>query len=83
MLYKFVRDRQDGSDLDFDLDLEQNSTKTLTNKTKSSNRLALNNRAVTINNPLEQQTTMFALEKKEFDYDFVSLIILIKYKLNI
>jgi hypothetical protein len=78
VLYKFVRDRQDGSDLDFDLDLEQNSNKTLTTKTRSNNRVALNNRTlpqtVAMNNLSEQQTTMFAIEKKEFDYDFVSLI---------
>ncbi|CAF3293445.1 unnamed protein product [Rotaria sp. Silwood2] len=82
VLYKFVRDRQDGSDLDFDFELEQNSNstnKTLATKTRSNNRLNLNNRAspqtVTINNLYEQQTTTFSLEKKEFDYDFANTIL--------
>ncbi|CAF4936771.1 unnamed protein product, partial [Rotaria sp. Silwood1] len=79
VLYKFVRDRQDGSDFDFDLELEQNSNKTLTTKTRSNNRLNINNRAspqtVNVNNPYEPQTTTFSLEKKEFDYDFANSIL--------
>jgi hypothetical protein len=77
-LYKFVRDRQDGSEVDFDFELEQNSTnRSMTTKTRSNNRLNVNNRSSpqTINNS-ELQTTMFTLEKKEFDYDFVSLFTL-------
>ncbi len=77
-MYKFVRDRQDGSEVDFDFELEQNSTnRSMTTKTRSNNRLNVNNRSSpqTINNS-ELQTTMFTLEKKEFDYDFVSLFTL-------
>jgi hypothetical protein len=77
-LYKFIRDRQDGSEVDLDFELEQNSTnRSMTTKTRSNNRLNVNNRSSpqTINNS-EVQTTMFSLEKKEFDYDFVSLFTL-------
>jgi hypothetical protein len=76
-LYKFVRDRQDGSEVDFDFEPEQNSTnRSIATKTKSNNRLSVNNRSSpqTVTNS-ELQTTMFSLEKKEFDYDFVSLFI--------
>jgi hypothetical protein len=76
-LYKFVRDRQDGSEVDFDFEPEQNSTnRAIATKTKSNNRLSVNNRSSpqTVTNS-ELQTTMFSLEKKEFDYDFVSLFI--------
>ncbi len=77
-MYKFIRDRQDGSEVDLDFELEQNSTnRSMTTKTRSNNRLNVNNRSSpqTINNS-EVQTTMFSLEKKEFDYDFVSLFTL-------
>jgi RAD54-like protein 2 len=77
VLYKFVRDRQDGSEVDFDFELEQNSTnRSMTTKTRSNNRLNVNNRSSpqTINNS-EVQTTMFSLEKKEFDYDFANSIL--------
>jgi hypothetical protein len=61
--------------LDFDFELEQNSTnKPLATKIKSNTRLSLNNRSspqtVTTYEP---QTIPFSIEKKEFDYDFVSL----------
>jgi len=65
VLYKFVRDRQDGSDLDFDLEIDQNSNTTnrpLSTKTRSANRLALNNHS----------SPTYFIEKKDFDYDFVS-----------
>ncbi|CAM4935936.1 unnamed protein product [Rotaria socialis] len=82
VLYKFVRDRQDGADLDLDFDIEQNlnsSNKPLANKTRSTSRLALNNRAspqtLTVNNPYEPQGVMFSMEKKEFDYDFANAIL--------
>jgi hypothetical protein len=74
-LYKFVRDRQDGSEVDFDFELDQNTTnRPIATKTRSNNRLSVNNRSSpqTVTNP-ELQPTMFSLEKKEFDYDFVSL----------
>lgn len=65
MLYKFVRDRQDGLDLDFDLEIDQNSNTTtnrpLTTKTRSTNRLALNNRS----------SPTYFIKKEDFDYDFV------------
>ncbi|CAF3670750.1 unnamed protein product [Rotaria sordida] len=82
VLYKFIRDRQDGSDLDFDFELDQNSNSTnkpLTTKTRSYTRLNLNNRAspqtVNVNNLYEPQTTTFSIEKKEFDYDFANTIL--------
>ncbi len=74
-MYKFVRDRQDGSEVDFDFELDQNTTnRPIATKTRSNNRLSVNNRSSpqTVTNP-ELQPTMFSLEKKEFDYDFVSL----------
>ncbi|CAF3333665.1 unnamed protein product [Rotaria sp. Silwood1] len=80
VLYKFVRDRQDGSDLDLDLEIDQSSNAT---KTKSNNRLNLNNRAspisslqtTTLNNIYEAQTSMYQTERKEFDYDFANSIL--------
>ena len=80
MLYKFVRDRQDGSEVDFDFELDQNSSnKSIATKTKLNNRLVVNNRSSpqTVNNT-DVQTTMLSFEKKEFDYDFVSIIIAIE-----
>ena len=77
MLYKFVRDRQDGSEVDLDFELEQNSNnKSMTTKTRSNNRLSVNNRSSpqTVTNP-DVQTTMLSFEKKEFDYDFVSILV--------
>lgn len=48
----------------------------MTSKTRSANRLSTSNRAspqtVTTNNPYEPQTITYPLEKREFDYDFVS-----------
>ena len=77
MLYKFVRDRQDGSEVDLDFELEQNSNnKSMTTKTRSNSRLSVNNRSSpqTVTNP-DVQTTMLSFEKKEFDYDFVSILV--------
>ncbi|CAF0777005.1 unnamed protein product [Adineta steineri] len=73
VLYKFVRDRQEGSEVDLDFELEQNST----NKTKLNKRLTPNNRASPqVPNPYELQTTIgYGLEKKEFDYDFANSIL--------
>jgi len=73
-----VRDRQEGSEVDLDFELEQNSTnKTVANKTRANNRLALNNRPLPqtpmMTNLYEPQTITYPIEKKEFDYDFVSL----------
>ncbi|CAF3651610.1 unnamed protein product [Rotaria sordida] len=81
VLYKFVRDRQDGSDVDLDLEIDQNSN---TTKTKSNNRLTLNNRVSPIsplptttamNQIYEGQTSMYLTDKKEFDYDFANSIL--------
>ncbi|CAF2309711.1 unnamed protein product [Rotaria sp. Silwood2] len=80
VLYKFVRDRHDGADLDLDLDIDQTSNVT---KTKSNNRLTLNNRAspipslqtTTMNNIYESPASMFPTERKEFDYDFANSIL--------
>ena len=72
VLHKFVRDRQDGSEVDFDFELDQNA-----NKTKSTpNRFNVNQRASPqMNNNFEPQTTMFTMEKKEFDYDFANSLL--------
>lgn len=74
-MYKFVRDRQDGLEVDLDLDIEQNSTSktTTATKTRSNARLSANNRTSSqTSNPYELQPPMYPIEKKEFDYDFVS-----------
>ncbi|UJR22850.1 hypothetical protein I4U23_025879 [Adineta vaga] len=78
VLHKFVRDRQEGSEVDFDLELEQNSA----SKTPTNNRTRLNNRASVnirpssqVPNPYEPQATIYPIEKKEFDYDFANSIL--------
>ncbi|CAF0812565.1 unnamed protein product [Adineta ricciae] len=83
VLYKFVRDRQDGADVDFDMDIEQNSNSTnraLTTKSRSNNRLNIINRSSPISSP--QTTTMMSpfelqtlTERKDFDYDFANSIL--------
>lgn len=81
-MYKFVRERQEGSEVDLDFEVEQNTNnKPMTTKTRSSNRLTVNNRASpqTVNNT-DVQTTMLSFEKKEFDYDFVSVSLSIESK---
>ena len=87
MLYKFVRERQDGSDVDFDIELESGggtSNKSLSSKTRSANRLNLMQRASPIHSPqssttsdlFESQPMSASMEKREFDYDFVSDLLL-------
>ncbi|CAF4410524.1 unnamed protein product, partial [Rotaria socialis] len=86
VLYKFVRDRQDGSDLDLDLEIDQNSNsmnRPLSTKIRSNNRLTLDNRAspvpllptTTMNNSYEASTTMYPTDRREFDYDFANSIL--------
>ena len=64
VLYKFVRDRQDGADLDLDFDLEQNANRTGTPAGKSRAKSTAGNAA-------DSPSTSLTMEKKEFDYDFV------------
>ncbi|CAF4303217.1 unnamed protein product, partial [Adineta steineri] len=84
VLYKFVRDRQDGSDVDIDLEIDQSSNRSLSTKTRSNSRLNLMNRSspisspqtMNMNNPFEpQQMSTYSVEKKEFDYDFANSIL--------
>ncbi|CAF0786043.1 unnamed protein product [Adineta ricciae] len=78
VLYKFVRDRQDGLEVDLDLDIEQNSTsKTATaTRTRSNARLTANNRSSSQTpNPYELPAAIYPIEKKEFDYDFANSVL--------
>ena len=64
VLYKFVRDRQDGTDLDLDFDVEQNAGRTGTPAGKGRAKSSGSNAA-------DSPSTSLPMEKKEFDYDFV------------
>lgn len=81
MFYKSVRDRQDEPDADLDLELESTSdstTRPLPVRAKSTSRSAINQRASpqahATNYPYGSPLTPFSVEKREFDYDFVSQI---------
>lgn len=68
MLYKFIRNRQDGSDLDLDLEIDPNAQAT-------SRSLNATRTQTDSNDGIP--TPMSLPEKKDFDYDFVSLVRLI------
>ncbi|CAF0776750.1 unnamed protein product [Didymodactylos carnosus] len=73
VLYKFIKNRQEGSDLDLDIDLELNNTKSTTRQQRL-NRNSINSQSSFSLTGDQQQMTTFSMEKKEFDYDFANTV---------
>ncbi|CAF0909875.1 unnamed protein product [Didymodactylos carnosus] len=81
VLYKFIKTRQEGSDIDLDIDLElnNNNVNSSNSRTTSTRQTSVQRNYASSQLPLslhyDQQITTSLMEKKEFDYDFANSIL--------